>query len=131
MGSGAEADGHFLDDASHDEGEHDEWEKESNAVVRAGGGIGEHAGAVIFSEHDEDAGADQQPEQAGARPGAMLGTGFGDAVAVMGAIDIFVGDDDGGGVEVGVRRQFPRRLRGFGGLVHAEEAAELRAWPTY
>jgi hypothetical protein len=65
-------------------------------------------------------------KQAGARPGAALDAGGADAIAVVGAVNIFVGDDDGvRGEELAswtVRRQIPRRLRGCGGLVHAEEA---------
>ena len=65
MGSGAEADGHFLDDDGHAKGEDDEREEESDAELGAGGGVGEHAGAVIFAEHDEDAGTGEQPEETG------------------------------------------------------------------
>src|SRR5208283_618687 len=61
MGRGAEAHGHFLDDDGHAEGEGDEGDEESDTELGAGGGVGEHAGAVILSEHDEDTGADQQP----------------------------------------------------------------------
>ena len=66
MGGGAEAHGHFLNDAGHDEGEDDEGKEEADAVAGSGGGIGQHAGAVVLSEHDEDAGTDEQPEQPGA-----------------------------------------------------------------
>src|SRR5271170_3859694 len=48
MGSGAEADGHFLDDDGHAEGEGDEGDEESDAELGAGGGVGKHAGAVVF-----------------------------------------------------------------------------------
>ncbi len=49
MGGGAEADGHFLDDDGHAEREGDEGEEESDAELGAGGGVGEHAGAVVLS----------------------------------------------------------------------------------
>ncbi len=65
VGSGAEADGHFLDDDGHAEGENDERKEESDAEFGAGGGVGNHAGAVIFTEHDQDAGTDEQPEETG------------------------------------------------------------------
>ena len=64
MGGGAEADGHFLDDDGHAEGEGDEGDEKTDAEFGAGGGVGEHAGPVVFAEHDEDAGADEQPEKA-------------------------------------------------------------------
>ena len=66
MGGGAETHGHLLNDAGHDEGENDEGEEEADAVAGSGGGVGKHAGAIVLAEHDEDAGADEQPEQAGA-----------------------------------------------------------------
>ena len=49
---GTEAHGHFLHDAGHDEREDHEGEEETNAVAGSGGGVGEHAGAVVFAEHD-------------------------------------------------------------------------------
>ena len=49
MGGGAEADGHFLDDDCHAEGEDDEGEEEADAELGAGGGVGEHAGAVVLA----------------------------------------------------------------------------------
>src|ERR1700689_1403716 len=91
-GGGAEADGHFLDDDCHAKREGDEGEEESDAKSRSGGGVGKHAGAVVFSQHNEDTGADQQPQQA--RPGGetALGAGGGDANAVVSAVDVFVSD---------------------------------------
>jgi hypothetical protein len=58
MGGCAQADGHFLDYDGHAEREGDEGEEEADAEPGAGGGVGEHAGAVVLSEHDQDAGAD-------------------------------------------------------------------------
>ena len=120
----AEAHGHFLDDAGHEEGEHDEGEEEADAEAGSGGGVGQHAGAIVFSKHDENAGTDEEPEKPGARPGAVLGAGGEDAFAIVGAVDVFVGDDDGFGPLVSrrVRRQFPLRFRCCGRLVHAEGA---------
>ncbi len=92
MGGGAEADGHFLDDDCHAKGEGDKWEEEAYAELGAGGGVGEHAGAVVLSQHDEDAGADQQPQQARSRGKAAVGAGGGDADAIVGAVDVFVSD---------------------------------------
>jgi type IV secretory pathway TrbL component len=39
--------------------------KKADAELGAGGGVGEHAGAVVFTEHDQNAGADEQPQQTG------------------------------------------------------------------
>ena len=97
VGGGAEAHGHFLNHAGHEEGEHDEGKEEADAEARSGGGVREHAGAVVFAEHDENAGADEQPQQAGTGPEATLGAGGPDALAVVGAVNVFVGDDDGVG----------------------------------
>ena len=94
MSGGAEAHSHFLNDAGHEEGEHDEGQEEADAEARSGSGVGEHAGAIIFAEHDENARTDEQPEEAGARPESALGPGLRDSLAVVGAVDIFVGDDD-------------------------------------
>src|ERR1700689_4330763 len=54
-GGGAEADGHFLDDDCHAKREGDEGEEESDAKSRSGGGVGKHAGAVVFSQHNVSA----------------------------------------------------------------------------
>ena len=59
MGSGTKANGHLLDDDGHAEGQDDEGNKESDTELGTGSGVGEHAGSVILSEHDEYAGADE------------------------------------------------------------------------
>src|SRR5579863_2371066 len=100
MGGGAEADGHLLYDDCHAEGESDEGDEEADAEARAGGGVGEHAGAVVFSEHDEDAGADQQPQEAGFGGQTAARSRVGDTDAVVGAVDVFVGDGYGLGFDL-------------------------------
>ncbi len=90
MGSGAEANGHFLHDDGHAEGEGDKGNEETDTELGAGSGVGEHAGAVILPEHDEDAGADEQPQETGAGRKAGLSAGSGDADAIMGTVDVFV-----------------------------------------
>jgi hypothetical protein len=92
VSSGAEADRHLLHDASHYEREDDEGEEEAHTETRAGRGIGEHAGAVVFAEHDEDTGADEEPEQARPGPEAAPSPRLPDTLAVVGAVDVFVGD---------------------------------------
>ena len=134
VGGGAETHGHFLHDAGHEEREDYEGKEEADAVAGSGGGVRQHAGAVVFAEHDEDAGTDEQPEEAGAGPGAVLGAGGADAVAVVGAVDVFVGDDHAVGSQRCARRQFPLRFRSCGRLVHAEGAVTeelLRRGPGY
>ena len=81
MRGGPEADGHFLDNDRHAKREGDERNEESDAELGTGGGIGQHAGAVVFSQHDQDAGADEQPEKAGFRGKAATSAGVGDADA--------------------------------------------------
>ena len=92
MGGGAEADGHFLDDDGHAKRQGDEGDEEADAELGAGGGVGEHAGAVVLSQHDEDTGTHQQPEQTRVGGEAAMGTGVRDADAVVGAVDVFVRD---------------------------------------
>jgi len=92
MGCGAEAHGHFLDDDRHAEGESDEGDKEPDTELGAGSGVREHAGSVVFSEHDKYAGAGEQPQETGSGRKAALGAGGGDTDAIVGTIDILVGD---------------------------------------
>src|SRR5579872_2402826 len=94
VGGGAEADSHFLNDDCHAEGEDDEGKEEADAEPGTSGGVGEHAGAVVLSEHNEDAGTDEEPEQTGFRGESAAGTSVEDADAVMGAVDIFVSNYD-------------------------------------
>src|SRR5271163_1003825 len=93
MGGGAEADGHLLDDDRHAKCQDNKREEEADTEPGTGSGIGKHAGAIILSQHDEDTGADEQPQQASSGGEAALGTGGGDANAIVGAVDVFVSDD--------------------------------------
>jgi hypothetical protein len=104
MCGGTEAHGHFLDDTGHEESEDDEGKEEADAETGSSSGVGEHAGAIVFAEHDEDAGADEKPEEPRAGPQTPLCAGFEDAATVMGAINIFVGDDDATGGDGGGER---------------------------
>ena len=63
FGGSAQPDGHFLYHIRHDEREHDERKEEADAVGRTGGRVRNHARPVVFAQHHEDAGADEQPEQ--------------------------------------------------------------------
>ena len=123
MGGGAETHGHFLNYAGHEEGQHDEGQEEADAEAGAGGGIRQHAGAIVLAEHDEDAGTDEEPEQPGAGPEAALDAGGTHPVAIMGAVDVFVGDDHAAGSDdrasQDVRRHFPARLRCCLRIIHA------------
>ncbi len=130
----AQADGHLLYDACHQEGEHDEGQEEADAETGSGRSIREHAGPVIFSEHDQNAGADQQPQQASAQPAAALRTGCRNTLAIVRAIDVFVRDDDaaGGGnrtlQDVGVRSC--SRLRRCRRVVHLRERVKSAGLPA-
>src|SRR5271163_5030907 len=95
MSDGAEAHRHFLNDETHDEGEHDEGNEEADAVAGAVGGVGKHAGGVVFTEEDEDPRADQEPKQAEAAESlsAPFPTRAGYFPAVAGAIHVLVGDE--------------------------------------
>ena len=93
MSDGAETHGHFLHDEADQEREHNEGKEEADAETRAGGGIGKHAGRVIFAEEDQYAGSDEEPQQAEASEesgAAPLAARAGDLPAVAGAIHILV-----------------------------------------
>ena len=59
-----EAHRHFLHDEGHDEGEQDERDEEADPVGRPRRRVGDHAGAVILAQHDQNARPGEQPEQA-------------------------------------------------------------------
>jgi hypothetical protein len=94
MRGGAEAHRHLLHYTSHEEGEDYEGDEEPDAESGACRGIGEHAGTVIFAEHHENTGANEEPEEAEAGPKSTTGSRGGNLLAVVGAIDIFVGNDN-------------------------------------
>jgi hypothetical protein len=92
MGGGTEADGHFLNDDGHAKSEDYEWKEKADAEFRSRRSVREHAGAVVFAEHDKNSGTDKQPEKMGFGTEAATRAGGEDAKAVVGAVDIFVGD---------------------------------------
>ena len=94
MRGGSQAHGHLLYDDGHAKRKNDEGDEESNSKPRARRGVGNHAGAVVLSQHDEDSGPDQQPQQTELREGAPLGARRGHAHAVVRTINVLVGDDD-------------------------------------
>ena len=61
MGGGAQAHCHLLHNDRHAKREGDEWDEEADAKLGAGRRVGEHAGPVILSQHDQNTGTDQQP----------------------------------------------------------------------
>jgi hypothetical protein len=95
VGNGSEAHRHFLHDESHDKGEHDKRNEEADAVAGAIRGVGQHAGCVVFTEEDENSGADEKPEQAKAAEffGTALGSRASYCPAVTSAIHILVSDE--------------------------------------
>ena len=95
MRGGAEAHGHFLNDDRHAEREGDERDEESYAKLGARSRVGEHARAVVFSQHDQDTGADQQPQQARSGGKTTLGTGRRNSDAIVGTVNVFVSNDYG------------------------------------
>src|SRR5579864_378683 len=90
MSGGAHTHGHFLDHDRHGKGKNDEGEKETDAETSTGGGVRDHAGAVVFTQHHQDTGANQKPEQTQARAQAGVGAGFGYAIAVLCAVYVFM-----------------------------------------
>ena len=63
VGDGADAHAHLLADERHREQHRDERHEEPEPVLRAVGGVGDHARPVVLPEHREDPGADEQPQQ--------------------------------------------------------------------
>src|SRR5690242_4222823 len=116
MRSRAKAHGHLLHNERHEECQNHERNEKSDTVARAGGGIGEHAGAVVFSQHDENARADKKPQEAKSGEYAATGARGEHAIAVLRTIDVLVSDDNvGGGLRGSVRRRY-----GFGeGPIHS------------
>jgi hypothetical protein len=94
MSCSAEAHGHFLYNNGHDKRKDNERKEESDAELRAGCGIGEHAGSVILTQHDQDARANEQPQQPRSVKEAAVGARFRHSDTVMSAIHVFVGNDD-------------------------------------
>src|SRR5580700_7440637 len=74
MSGGAEAHRHLLHDDRHAKRESYERDEEADTKFGASRGVGKHAGAVILAQHDQDAGADQQPQQASSGGKAAPGT---------------------------------------------------------
>jgi len=86
---GTKPDSHLLDDVGHQECKRDEGQKESDAEGRTRRRVGNHAGPVVFPEHDEDAGTDQQPEKAQRTVWPLAGPQEVDPPTIMGPFDIF------------------------------------------
>src|SRR5262249_38729858 len=120
MGGGSQADCHLLNDARHQEGQNDKGQEKSDAETCARCGVGEHAGPVVFAEHDKDAGSDEKPEQPCPRAESSLRTGFPDALAVVSAVDVFVRDFNLGGGFSAAEEQGSAALeiRGWVGIGH-------------
>jgi len=68
--------------------------RKSDPELRARGGIGQHAGSVVFAQHDQDARTNQEPQQAQAGKGAATAARRLHPRPVARAVDIFVRDDD-------------------------------------
>ena len=86
----AEPHRHFLHHERHQEGEQDERNEEADPIGRAGGGVGDHAGAVVLAHHDQHARTGQQPEQ----PQRTLGgAGLEHLQTIARAQDVLVGDE--------------------------------------
>ncbi len=102
VGDGADAHAHLLADIGHGEQHGDERHEEAEAVLGAVGGVGDHARPVVLAEHREDAGADEQPQQAPAAAVRACGVHAG---AVVGARGVLFGGErraeEGGGGELG------------------------------
>src|SRR5665213_449726 len=89
VGDGADAHAHLLADERHHEQERDEWHEEPEPVLRAIGGVGDHARPVVLPEHREDPGADEQPQKP---PALAVPASVMNARAVARAREVLVGD---------------------------------------
>ena len=70
-------------------------QKETDAELGAGRGIGQHAGPVVFAQHHQDARPHQQPDQTQTRE-ATARAGVENTGAVVRTIDVLVRDHDFG-----------------------------------
>src|ERR1700693_654403 len=94
VSGGTQTHGHFLYDDSHATGEHDEGNEEPNPKPRARRGIGNHAWAVVLSQHHENSGSDEQPQKTEPGEGTPLRARRRNTDTVMRTIDVLVGDND-------------------------------------
>ncbi len=85
----AEPHRHFLHDERHEEGEQNERDEEADPIGRAGGRVGDHAGAVVLPQHDQHARTGEEPEQP---QRAFGGAGFKDLQTIARPQYILVGD---------------------------------------
>src|ERR1035438_6950386 len=63
VGDGADAHAHLLADEGHREEHRDERHEKPEPVLRAVGGVSDHARPVVLPEHGKDPGAGEQPQQ--------------------------------------------------------------------
>ena len=68
--------------------------EESNTKFRARSRVGEHAGPVVLTQHDQHSGPDQQPQQPRIGKKAALGASCGNADAILRPIHVLVRDDN-------------------------------------
>src|SRR5260370_38229338 len=94
MGSGTQAYGHLLNYDRHAKREGNEWNRESDGELGASGSVGEDAGAVVLSQHDEHPWPDQQPQEARSGGKAALCPSGGDSDAIMRTVDVFVSNEN-------------------------------------
>jgi hypothetical protein len=94
MGCGPQSHRHLLHNNGHAKRERNKRKKKSDAELRAGSRIGEHAGPIVLSQHDQNPGPNQQPQQSRSGEHTALGAGCGYADAIMRPIHVFVGDHD-------------------------------------
>ena len=90
----AQAHGHLLHYDRHAKRERDKRNEESDAKLCARSSVGEHAGPVVLSQHDQNPRPHQQPQQTGPGEKAALGARRRHPDAIVRTIHVFVGDDD-------------------------------------
>src|SRR5438046_1827723 len=64
LGHSPQAHRHLLYHDGHYECQHDKGKEKADAKASASHGVGDHAGTVSFSQHDQDSWTNQQPQQA-------------------------------------------------------------------
>jgi hypothetical protein len=91
---GTQPHGNLLYDDCHAKRENDEGNEEPNSKSRARCSVGNHAWAVVLSQHDENSGSYEQPQQAELGEGTPLGARRRNTDTVMRTINVLVGDND-------------------------------------
>ena len=92
LGNSSQAHGHLLHHNGHHEGQNDKRKEEPDAIARAGCCVGNHAGAVVFPQHDQNSRTNEQPQKTQPRETTAASTSCRDQRPVMGPVNVLMGN---------------------------------------